>query len=74
MELQKYINSFSKVRVIGFLCLVAGTSTNDLELEKKSVKGRMFLIISKALVGQITIAVCVCNHGVNTHSNGCFVY
>lgn len=29
-------------------------------MENNSVKGKMFLIVSRALVGQITIAVCVC--------------
>lgn len=62
MDLQKCTNSYSKVRAIAFLCLVAGTSTNALKLElgnKKSIKGRRLLIVSKALVGQITVAVCV---------------
>lgn len=29
-------------------------------MENNSVKGKMSLIVSRALVGQITIAVCVC--------------
>lgn len=35
MQLQKYTNNYSKVSVIGFLCLVAGIGTNVLDLGKK---------------------------------------
>lgn len=46
VELQKYSNSYRKVRRVGFLCLLVGTSTNTLKLElgekknKKQCKGQ----------------------------------
>lgn len=53
MDLQKCTNSYSKVRVIGFLCLVAGTSTNALKVElgKKQYKGESVPDSFKSLGG-----------------------